>query len=261
MNLYPENYEVALPYPFQDLNGQPVTPELVMADLYDGDERLVHSFGTLSFQPGDTSIEVTIAGEFNVLGAGELNAARILRVVLVTDAGDIEMSQSYGVIGAKRIQVMNNSFTTLEAAELAARDMPNLAGWASATDDQKYAALIDAYAKISRMTMRYTTYATNDLGRRCPNQTIVKWGDITLDQFNAMPAEFRKALRMAQIYQADESIENDPILARQRAGIISETIGESSVMLRGGQLSLDIASKASAALKGYIYYNFRIARA
>lgn len=261
MNLYPESYDVTVGVAFTDLNGQPVVPSAVTAILYDGEDQLVHDFGVLTFAGGDTSVNVVIDAAYNALGAGELQAARVLRVVITTDAGEIRRSSSYIIQGEKRLSIMDNSFMSIEVAEITARDTPNLDGWAAATDDQKYAGLINAYNKLTRIPMRFITYKVEDTEHCYPIENIVIWGDITFEQFQGFPASFRRALRQAQLCQADAILENDPIAKRQRAGIISETVGESSVMLRGGQLSLDVDSRAAECLKGYIYYNLRTARA
>ncbi|MER9176319.1 hypothetical protein NKH72_22325 [Mesorhizobium sp. M0955] len=260
MNLYPENYDVTIGVAFADLNGGAVVPTAVKAVLYDGEDQLVYDFGDQAFAPGDTSLNVTVPAAYNVLEDGISSDARILRIILVTPAGEIRRASSYIIQSETRLVIMQNSFMTLEAAEILARDTPNLTGWNGASDDQRYAGLINAYHKLIRIPMRYKMLPTAD--RWCePCETIVRWGDITSDQFQDMPADFRRAVRSAQLMQADDLLENNPITKRHRDGIISETVGDSSIMLRGGRLTLDISSRSLECLAGHIYYNFRISRA
>ncbi|RWI35421.1 hypothetical protein [Mesorhizobium sp.] len=259
MNLYPENYDVTIGVAFKDLNGLPVTPTAVNAVLYDGEDELVHDFGDQVFAPGDTSLNVTVPAAYNVLADGIFSDARILRITLVTAAGEIRRSSSYIIQGESRLALMQNTFMSLEAAEILARDIPNLDGWKAATDEQRYAGLINSYHKLIRIPMRYKILPTTDQDDE-PTEVIVRWGDITEDEFRDMPVEFRRAVRSAQLLQADDILENNPITKRHQDGIISETVGESSIMLRGGRLTLDISSRALSSLSGFLYYNFGITR-
>ena len=144
MKIYPEDYTVSVTFPFTDLNGDAVTPTSVTAVLYNGGDEVVVDLGAITFAPGDTSVEIMVPAAYNVLGVGQLSAARILRVELATAAGVIRKSFAYIVEGEFRLAVMNNSFQTYEAAEIVARDIPNLNGWAAADFDRKCTAMIEA---------------------------------------------------------------------------------------------------------------------
>jgi hypothetical protein len=163
---------------------------------------------------------------------------------------------------------MNNSFMSLEAADALARDMPNLTGWKGATDEQRGAALINAYARLVRIQMRFTTDEVIDTQTvydvDASYETILNgktWPAITKTSFLAFPKPFRTALRQAQLAEANSILTDNPVEARHRAGILSETVGESSIMLRGGRLELGVSSDALRYLTGYVYYNVRVGRA
>lgn len=271
MKLYPENYNVSVDVLFTDLNGQAVTPSAVNAVLYDGEDQEIVDFGSLPFDAGDTHKEIVIPAAFNVLGEGELSASRILRVELVTAAGSVRRAHSYLIEGQFRLEIMINSFMSMEAAEMLARDMPNISGWEAASEDKRYAALIEAFNSLVRIPMKFKTTAEfvayDELGyERASNseETIIlrsAWPTITRDEFMSWPAHFRKALRKAQFAEANELLEGDAITRRHRAGIISETIGESSITLRSGQIDYGLSRQALSYLSGHIYYDYRIARA
>lgn len=295
MKLYPENYNVTVTVLFTDLNGQPVTPTEVRAVLYDEEDREIVDFGALPFDPGDTEKAIVIPAAFNVLGDGQIQGARILRVELVTSAGTIRRSHSYILQGEFRLVIMQNTFMSLEAAEILARDIPDLAGWSSADEETKQASLINAFNKITRIPMKfrnepeklherhehwgYGNYGfalppyqhpyhwTKDIvGQTGPAETVIPasaWPHVTADEFQGFPAHFRKALRSAQLVEAGETVdsEKEQVKRKHQQGIISETIGESSVMLRGGQITTGISRRALEFLNGHIYYNFRVSRA
>jgi hypothetical protein len=282
MNRYPEDYDVTVRANFADLNGAAIVPTAVRAALYDGNDEVVVDFGSLPFDEEDTFKDVVIPAAFNRLAEGELRAARILRIELATNAGSIRYASSYIIEGEFRLAVMQNSFCTMEAAELAALDIPNLVGWRGADVDDRSAALINAYHRLTRIPMvfrtdkttvryvddRFTTpeyHWTKDLlwsGENPPRLVIPApaWASITPEQFMSFPADFRTKLRMAQVAEANEILENDVTDRRHRQGIISESVGESTIMLRGGRLNLGVSSSALEYLSGHVYYQFKVAR-
>ena len=266
MKFYPESYDVAVKVLFTDPNGEAVVPTAINARLYDGDDVEILDMPALPFDPEAGEKEVVIAAVFNELSAGELSAVRILRVEIVTAAGSIRRSHSYVIEGESRMEVMNNTFITLEAAAVVARDVPNLTGWETASDEQRTAALINAFTRMTRIPMRFST--PNDLrenwqmGEEVDTVILASaWKEITAAEFLSYPIDFRKAVRIAQVIEANEILANNPMSARHRAGIISETVGESSVMLRGGRLELGVSSETLRYLTGFVYYDHRIWRA
>ena len=166
MKFYPEEYNVAVTFPFTDLNGEAVVPTAVNAKLYDGDDELLLDMPNLPFEPDLGAKEIIVPAALNILGVGQLSAGRILRVALVTDKGTIRRSFSYVIEGEFRLAIMNNSFQTLESAEMLARDLVNLAGWAGASDEQRYVALIEAYNRLTRIPMKFKTSDAENLRDR-----------------------------------------------------------------------------------------------
>lgn len=289
MQLFPENYEVTIGFAFTDYNGSTIAPTMVEAALYDGNDERVHDFGEVAFDLDDGKVDIVIPAQFNDLGE-ELNASRILRVKMTTPAGVIKRSSSYIVEGEIRLAVMQNSFQTIEASELLARDIPNLAGFIPAARDDRFAALITAYHRLTRIPFRVVETGENNLARReflilreaprgddSPDLNLLGrggllrefplhtqhfvWSTMTPEDFHSLPLDFRRKLRMAQIAEANEILENDVVARKHRAGIISETVGESSVMLRGGRLDLGIGRAALEFLTGHVYYSFKASRA
>lgn len=265
MNLYPENFDVTICVAFVDLNGQTVAPNSVTAALFDGNDELVIDFGSLPFDVVEGRKEIVIPAEFNLLGEGELRAGRVLRVALVTDAGTIRRTSSYVIEGEFRLALMVNSFQSMQAAELLARDMLHLNGWAGADEDQRYAAMISAFHRLIRIPMRYTLGTPGEpyAGDQWREEHFISagaWTEIDEAMFMAMPRYFRDRLRRAQLVEASEILEDDTINRRHRQGIISETVGESSIMLRGGRIDLGISARSLEHLVGHIHYNNRIDR-
>lgn len=262
IKLYPENFDVAIDVLFTDSNGAALTVDQVNAIIYDDEDEKVMDFGQIVFDPADGKATVTIPAMLNVLRADEQSAARTLRVILSTTDGPVRRTITYIIEREVRLEVMNNTFMTLGSAEVLARDNPRLTAWAAASADTKMAALINAYSHLGRVQLRYTKELAPDA--TIAEEVIIRpgaWLEYTKDDFMALPAEFRKAIRTAQLIEANEILTDNPYESRHRAGVISETVGESSVMLRGGRLELGVCHEALRALTGYVYYRVEIGRA
>lgn len=262
MKFYPEDYEVTLEVAFVDLNGAAITPTDVTAKLYNGDDELLLDFLSLPFDAGETSKTIVVPRQFNVLADGELSAARIIRIELETAAGTIRRVFSYVIEGEFRLEIMQNTFLSYEAAEILARNQVNTSGWNVADDEKRQAALIEAFGRITSIPMKY---ALRDADGRLviEEETVIsrdQWTEYTADDFAEFPTHFKKALRAAQFAEANELLQGDAAGRKHRAGIITETIGESSVTLRAGKIDYGISQAALAHLTGYIHFNVRIAR-
>lgn len=272
MKFYPEGYTVELTVAFTDLNGAAVTPTTVNAVLTDGEDAVIEEFNGVPFVPGDTSATVTVLPGYNLLPDGELRAARILRVELVTAAGSIRRTLAYVVESDQRLEIMTNTFQSYEAAEIQALDIPNTTAWNNASEDQRKAALVEAYRRLTNIPMKFPTYGAQKnwdgynklIDRDLESETIISrdgWSDVTPDLYAEFPTAFKKALRRAQFFEANELLQGDGIGQKHRAGIVTETIGESSVTLRAGRIDFGVSSQTLQALTGYIYFNMRIKRA
>ncbi|MBD9511628.1 hypothetical protein IB265_33270 [Ensifer sp. ENS10] len=278
MKFYPEDYIVEVVVPLTDLNGAKVVPTAITAVLYDGDDAVIVDLGSLPFDPVADTHTVAIPKEFNRLMGDEIRAARILRVGIVTDAGTIPRSFSYAIESEQRLVLMENTFLTLEAAEFQALDTPNVTGWNVASEAQKLAALTESYRRLTMIPMRYQVHRPltggstsgwrSDWNSIAPRELLEEvvierdvWDEITVEQFADFPTAFKKALRRAQFTEANELLQGDAVSKKHRQGIVTETIGESSVTLRTGAIDFGIASETMKALVGYVYFNNRIRRA
>lgn len=260
---YPEDYRVELTVPFQDRDGTPITPTRFTATLLDEQGDLVTDFGDLPIQAGDTQRQVTILPVFNAIEAGSAFAARRLEVEMETSDGSVyRISHSYIIEAEQTLVPVGNTFLTLEGAEIQALQHVNASGWASADDVRRRAALVEAFRRIIAFPMTYAFL--DDEGRPDPLKTYninrLMWNEITADAFRQMPSHFTRALRRAQFLEANELLLGDQVLSRHRAGIISETIGESSVRLSEGFIDWGLGADTRQALSGYLVTTFKLAR-
>lgn len=263
MNFYPEDYIVEVTVPFTDMNGASVTPTDLRAALYDGDETLITDMGSLPFTLSAGQKVVTILAAFNALSGSNIREARTLRVEMDTAQGIVRKSLSYVIEAEQTVRPLVNSFMGYASAEVLAMDYTNLLGWQTADETKRRAALVEAYKRIIQLPMIY--YPRDNLGNpinelpsRLNRDTWLNMTDVT---YASLPPHFRSALRAAQLLEASEILTGDTVARKHRSGIISETIGESSVTLNKSAIDYGMSRQALTALAGYIDTTLRITRA
>lgn len=263
MNFYPEDYIVEVVVPFTNLNGEPVTPIAMRAKLLNGDDVVLNDFGDISIQSGSGQRVITIAAIFNAIEDGNIREARILKVELDTASGTIFKRHSYAIEAEQTLEVMTNTFQSFESAEIAAINYVNLTGWNTASETRRRAALVESYGRIVSIPMKYSPRDDTGAAILSCEQRIARedWVEMTRDDFTLLPTHFKRALRAAQLLEANELLAGDSIGQRHRAGIVTETIGESSMTLRAGRIDYGLSQPAMSALAGYISFNIGVARA
>lgn len=262
MNFYPEAYIVEVVVPFTDLNGVAIVPTDMRAKLFDGEDTLLEDFGSISVAGASGEKTVTIAAIYNELRGDELREARVLKVELDTASGVVQKRHSYVIEAEQTLEIMTNTFQTFETAMITAANYVNLSGWNAAEEVHQRAALVEAYGRICSIPMKFCP--RDDLGQNtlADEQMISRagWLEVSKDAFSAFPTHFRKSLRAAQLLEANELLTGDAVGRRHRAGIITETIGESSVTLRAGQINYGISQTALSVLSGYVVFSVKLTR-
>jgi hypothetical protein len=264
MLFYPEDYTVEVIVPFTDKNGAPITLTAFRAALYDGDGELLIDYGNLPFTQLDGQKTVTVLAALNQLATeNTLREARVLRVEMDTAAGTVRKSLSYVIEAEQTVKVMVNSFQGYESAEIQALDFVNLTAWLASDETRRRAALVEAYRRLIQIPMKYLPVDINQNTLSGIETTISRsdWIEMTLVEFNELPDHFRRALRTAQVLEANEILSGDSISRKHRAGIITETIGESSVTLNKASADYGLSRPALAVLVGYLDNRITIARA
>lgn len=147
------------------------------------------------------------------------------------------------------LTVGENSYQT-DAEQLALQEeLFGLNSFKAGTVPEQTAALINAYHLINTMVFADSRGEYYDLGALGPT------GLATLE-----PA-FLKALRMAQLIEANEMMDANSIHYKRLDGLMSETIGESSMMFRPGNINnYPITRRSMMFLRNYIVIRARLYR-
>ncbi len=261
MNVFPEGFVVAVDIPFKDLNGAPVTPISVSVDVLDEDEKLILPLGKVTITAGATFVTITVPGWVNELSSDQLRTVRIVEAEIEVAEGIYPYRTAYMVRCSQRLVIMHNTFQTYESAEMEATEL-YVPAWEAASEETRRGALINSYNKLTNIPMRY--YPKDDTGARVLSQFNYiprdLWEELSVDSFVAFPTHFRRALRRAQVIEANAILQGDEIAAKHNAGIVQEKIGESSITLKPGHLAKTISNETLIALTGYIDFSMRLSR-
>lgn len=201
------------------------------------------------FNPANSSTNIAIDGSYN--GSTEKVDIRQINVNFVTAAGTYKTTVFYKLLGdLTALTVMEDSFMTFPEAVLTRARMSDRLEWYDAlTDDVKAIALENAFNTIKKLAFKPLTTTTDD---------PLYISTYTEANFRALSAEFQTALKRAQILQANALVEASPIRDKIREGIISETIGESSMFFKQTNVGNmpkfpGLSDDAYNAISSYLY--------
>lgn len=253
-----------------DENGADLSPSAVTVTVMDeNDNVLINNAAADSFDTNSATFTVDKA--YNGLTT-EVRGGRLIKWTAVTSSGSKEFIEIYLVKKSQTITLYKNSFMTLTGANMLADSMTDVSGFFSALDDvEKMNALEEAFTRITSLSYLDKNYDS-------ASQSIITWWDddpsggalitrnyflvLDEDKWNALSEDFRVALKKAQIAEASEILSDDPLARRRTSGLLSETIGESSMMFKTMRPLYSGLSKRSMSYLGkYLNVDVSIARA
>lgn len=265
MNFHLEGQIVEIVIPFTDRDGRAVVPTSIDAALYDGEDTLIMSYGDITFDPSEVEAKVVLLGAVNRLHGDETQEVRRLEVRISHAGGSFVVSHAYAIEAEQSLRIMQNSFMTYDTAVMMSQGFVNLTAFQTSTEARQKAALVEAFRRITNLSM---IYAITDADNQIVDQHrigVASWPFVTADVFQTQfPSHFKRALRAAQLAEADDLLQGKVIAHKQAQGIASETIGESSVTFRegfGASTTTTLAATALAHLSGYIDRTVKIGRA
>lgn len=149
-----------------------------------------------------------------------------------------------------RLTRATNSFATYEDLLLKANQMPLLKMVNKVSRRELKAALIQAYYNICLLTLDFELTS----GETDPSE----FDTTDLDELTTAQLDI---LLRAQITEADMLLGANPIEDRRRAGLLSDSVGESAHFFRTSKpLELPVYKETARVLKGVIVWAKRIGR-
>ncbi|AMB48267.1 hypothetical protein [Methylobacterium sp. AMS5] len=243
--------------PLENGSGEKISPTGITYTVVDDEGRVVLDPVFVSEIP-ENEIAIEIPAAANTLPAGLAMAARTLEIEFDTARGTVRKDETWLVRAALQLQPLKNSFQSLAGAELTAAQMVKLDAFARATKETKQSALLEAYQRLTRLGYFVREDAEEEgwrdrivgcswrvTPREFPVMTEERWAEF--------PDRFKKALRRAQVVEANAILMPGQPSDFRRQGLLSRTVGESSAMFRSGApLDLGIARETLDQLNGYV---------
>lgn len=262
---------VTVPLPFA--GGVSLTPSAVNAIVHDETGVVIVAISPALPAQHATEITFEIPANHNLLAPTARKGARQVEVTFtVGTAVYIEVAH-YLIEKSVQLTVLENTWQTYPEALMVRSDLAVLNGWDTSTDSLRIAALNVAHAAMCNLRYRFRIDGGVSQRRLSgfPGGSSELTGGIyatvtdprnILDwEWEEYPEEFKTALKRAQIVEADTALAGDPIGDKRRAGIVSETIGESSMFLRQvPEAQFAISRAALNHLRGYVTFSAPITR-
>lgn len=260
MQAYLGGHSVTLTIPLIDADGATIAAQTASYRVIDQEEaELVAKVAHPTFIEGDESIEILIDGAINTLPLGETRGMRVVELFLETAIGTIKLEQGYFIEATEVLVEGVNTFATYNKALYLSYEIPNIPGWTDAPRQGRIAALIAARRNIGRLRFRYAFGANQDIIDNTVGVSDLT--NATLDQWNALPKDFKEALYRAQIIEADFLLGGDEIGDLRRSGLMSMSVGEAKQFFRTTRpLEGVVCKRAMKELSKWAVTGLRLAR-
>lgn len=228
----------------------------------DASGKIITSGVNVPVTDGQMFVVVTIPGSVNALEERERD---LRRVTLSVDAGGvfINKEQQYIVLRSFELSVPGQSFISIADAQLQAIDMLNGGSLLSGSEGDLRRQLIEATRRVKSMSFSVrrifgidwddygrpqNMLATSTLPFRLAGQytsDIVDWSKLSDEDFMEFPESFRSALALAVVNEASEIAGGNDIQRAREDGIVSESIGETTIAYRQGKSAVSTVSRTT----------------
>lgn len=241
-----------------------IEPVSATYDLFDDEGVQLVNAIAVPVSGGEDMLEATISAADNVITGTEGARTAVLNVT--TAAGVKTLSKTYLLARFGFLSVPAESGMTLPQSEMLVMNMAQavLENWPHESDKRKSGALREAWNRLSRIP-----FAPWREFQQVPSTTqpYLRSGDfavneLTADDWTALPDNFKRALKRAQLIEAAVILDGDPTWDRRQDGLISKTVGESSEMFTSKKAAFTtISPKAMREVSAFIRRRISIGRA
>lgn len=279
LDLYLAGTEVTLTIDLVDAAGNELSVNSIQYSVLDmSGTAIVPQAALASFTSGDSQAVVVISTTLNQLTGSTPREVRTVELRCATDTGTVGISKTYAIETTDPLKIPDTSFQTFPMAQLTALDISNIGAFNSASEREQIAALMDAREHIVQLnfsmlnsnvnfgqdSLNYVPEGSYQSAYVSRNSLFLFNGSLNLlneEQFNQLPEKFKRALRQAQVVEANAILGGEPDDAKRNAGIVEEKIGESTIKFgQGAKLSLPVCKRALGYLSYYVSFAKRIGR-
>lgn len=241
---FASNTEITIKVPYE-YNGETLTLTGFEYEVLDANSNsLLARQADPNFDAVDGLSNITISAATN--NSTGKRDVRLLQCYLITAAGEFVVPIVYMLKGNQlNLTVLSDSFMTFTQAVLTRASMAEPQEYYDALSDElKAVALEEAFSRIVNLKFK-----VDDV-------TYLNLKDLDIAAFQSLNADFLTDLYKAQISEANMIVENSPIRDKIRMGIISETIGESSMFFKQSGTALNksgLSDDTEQYLKKWLY--------
>lgn len=279
LDVFLSNTDVALTIDLVDASDNTLNVNAVSYRVVNQDGTELVAQGPVSgFTAGDFQVTVTVPAASNQLATGSTREIRTVELICAMDTGTIGINKSYGIEALDPLAIPTNSFQSFPMAEMTAMNIPNIAAYNAASEADKIQALMDAREHIVQLNFNLLNSNVNfgqDQLAYVPegqfqssyvarNSLFIFNGNLAIlnsTQYAALPEKFKRALRQAQIVEANAILGGEGDESRRTAGITEDQIGETRQKYRDTvPLRLPVCRRALGYLSYYVTFAKRIGR-
>lgn len=265
MNTYFANQSLALTIPLVDAEGVLIdNPGKVTCTVLDEQGQTLVSDQDIAIVAGTGVAEVAIDAEHNLVREGQVRGFRTVQLAVEHDGKTSLLIDEYLIELADSLIVMSNSFQTYAEAMILAAETTGVQELTQAPRSSRMAALVNAHTTLSRLRFRVsdTPQRASQSHLRIRQGGYIDLTAMTAEEFAELPAQFVRAVRTAQIIEAAEALDQFSIHRKRQQGLMSETIGESSMMFRPEKvLNVPVTRRSLDLLRPYLVWELDIGRA
>lgn len=247
------------------LDGGALVPTALRRRVLDEEGNLLSGWIAVPLpEAGVEEVVVTVDPAFNTLVPPQLRGIRIVELDITTADGGTVLEVAYQIESSLLLVPGLNSFQTYYQAVLEAQTYSDntMQGWVQVTEkDARERALNEAFTRIRLMPVVIEWESDQSIIRDVYNDPP-RLRDLTSEQILRLDKRLAKALKQAQLLEANDILSNDQFAAARRAGIQSMTVGESSQFF-GNTRPMDrgVCEAAAKVLARWVRSRARIGRA
>jgi hypothetical protein len=261
--------DVPVTFVMSDEAGNVLTPTQLRWRVLDETETVTQDWTAITPLPSVSDVVVTVPASLTILTAPALRGIRTVELEITTSSGaTVFMSEVIMLQGVTALSFGINTFQTYSQALLLTEDMidEHVAGWSPSSRETREKALIESYKRIMQLPIGMH-FDDQQSMLQIDTQFLQNYGPLMLRymtpaQMLGIYKPMMKALQLAQATEATEILNGDPVMAARKAGILSQTVGESSQFFRPYKpLELAVSTRTINILQRWVRFNMKIGHA
>mgnify|MGYP003636877717 CR=1 FL=1 len=264
MNTFIPGSDITLTFDMVDDESETIDPVSATFDVFDHEGVQLVTGQAITVVGSEDQLETVIDATHNTITGAE--GARSVIMNIVAANGNKRLTKTYLLSGQSFLVVPEESGMTIIQSEMLSVKMAQsvLEVWNDEDEKRKSAALRESWTRLSRIP--FSPWRDFEVPDSDVPKSLIN-GDFALNQLSMsewlqLPANFKGAIKRAQLIEAAVLLDGDPTWDRRQDGLISKTVGESSEMFSSKKAAFStISPKSQREISAYIRRRIVIGRA